>query len=548
MGTLVWFAHHLDAIAVLANLVLAAFLLVALWPSRSWPWPAAREGLLWCAVPLVLFAWRWPDLLPAWALNPDEAQMIANALKATVDPVPWRGFDPATSGPLNSDVLALPALVGAHIDFFSGRLIGLAMVALALLALYAAVRWSYDADVARVAVVPPVLFFAFAIDLDFVHYSSEHFPILLTTIGLACGAFLAGDRGGLRTRSAAAALGGMSVGCAPFAKLQAVPIAGVIGAFVVAALLTSPAARRTRPVELAAVVAGALAPAIVILGAVAVHGEWNDFLISYVYSAELYVQGATVTAAYFFGSSPIYAAFLGSAIIVVVAAGAAIVAVRGRIDSVPVASLASAVALLPASLFAIYEAHRSFPHYLLLSVVPIAWLLANLFGVAVGGLGSPVARGVAALAYAAAFVIPGVAVIRSQTNPYVAALPVTSQFPQNAVAAAIAPLAARGSRIVVWGWMPEYYVETGTIMATRDANSFYQYSAGPYRDYFRDRFMSDLDADPPVVVVDAVAPAQFSYTDEATQGIESFPRFAAYVRAHYALAADVSGVRIYARR
>jgi hypothetical protein len=66
-----------------------------------------------------------------------------------------------------------------------------------------------------------------------------------------------------------------------------------------------------------------------------------------------------------------------------------------------------------------------------------------------------------------------------------------------------------------------------------------------YREYFRKRFMSDLLAHPPPVIVDAVAPGAFLFNDRATQGIETFPRLEAFVREHYTQREEVAGVRIF---
>ena len=64
----------------------------------------------------VLLAWRWPFLLSADEYNPDESQLIAGALTLPLDPVPWRGVDGFTSGPLNFYPLLIPHLVGLPLD------------------------------------------------------------------------------------------------------------------------------------------------------------------------------------------------------------------------------------------------------------------------------------------------------------------------------------------------------------------------------------------------------------------------------------------------
>ena len=99
--------------------------------------------------------------------------------------------------------------------------------------------------------------------------------------------------------------------------------------------------------------------------------------------------------------------------------------------------------------------------------------------------------------------------------------------------------------MVVWGWRPEYYVKTKTIMATRDPGILALMAPSRYREYFRARFMSDIRAHPPPVFVDGVAPGAFTFNDRATQGIECFPLLEAFVREHYTMREEVAGVRIF---
>src|SRR5690242_9859080 len=61
---------------------------------------------------LILVAGRWPTLFLNEQLNHDESGLIAGALAFLHDPVPWRGADLTTSGPLNAYVLFVPAMLG----------------------------------------------------------------------------------------------------------------------------------------------------------------------------------------------------------------------------------------------------------------------------------------------------------------------------------------------------------------------------------------------------------------------------------------------------
>ena len=55
---------------------------------------------------------RWPSMRYDDSISVDEAQMLAQALTLSHYPIPWKFYDPTTSGPLNSAVLDLPRLIG----------------------------------------------------------------------------------------------------------------------------------------------------------------------------------------------------------------------------------------------------------------------------------------------------------------------------------------------------------------------------------------------------------------------------------------------------
>ena len=194
---------------------LTAFAVLAAFPPQRISRETAFEGTFLLSAWAALFACRWPIFLWPDPLNPDEGAFIACAMKARFDWIPWRGFDAGSSGPLNCDILALPALFGAHMGFFSARVTGLCLIAGAICTLYYTVKWIYGAGVARLSIVPPVLLFAFTKTADFVHYSSEHLSIFLTTAALAAAAYLARGMGSKGSRLIACVIGGLCLGSTP---------------------------------------------------------------------------------------------------------------------------------------------------------------------------------------------------------------------------------------------------------------------------------------------------------------------------------------------
>ena len=112
----------------------------------------------------------------------------------------------------------------------------------------------------------------------------------------------------------------------------------------------------------------------------------------------------------------------------------------------------SSILLLAASLFAIYHAHHAFYHYLLFSIIPVSFCVANVLGRmhrADRGMGyATLARGV----FAALFLFPiGFAALTSES-----AFSHRSMPPRRDEVLAIARYVKPGDRMAVWAWRPEF--------------------------------------------------------------------------------------------
>jgi hypothetical protein len=541
-----WFGAEPFHYYVIALAALFIFVALAIVPRNEIRDSSAFERAFLVMIGLVLYAWRWPVFFVPYALNPDEGIWVAGALKATVDPLPWRGFDSESSGPLSSNVLALPAIFGTHIDFFSARIIGVGLMIGTMCALYYALKWTYGAHVGRLAVFPPVVFLSLTIERDFIHFSSEHLPIFLIAVALAACIFLFNGHGSVSSRLTAAAAAGLSIGSVALAKLQALPIAVTLFALVAVAILS---VHYRLPDESGVIAITALAllcfVPLVILLTLWLTGELNDAIISYIRMALVYIPYSPTYIGwrFFFRLSKLYTTFLEYSLAVILIGSITMI---GRCFSwrAIYASAASALVLL-SSLYAIYQPHRYYAHYLLFSIVPLSYCVGNAMGLTRDAGFWKGREMLISLSYAALFLVPALSVAMAYPNPFVADLTYNSTHATSEPAKAIARYAAPGSRIVIWGWMPEYYVQTGTVMATRDAQTGPQIVPGPYQDYFRQRFMSDIRTHAPSVFVDAVAPDSYRFTERAAQGHEIFPALATFISEHYVLKEEVAGVRIY---
>lgn len=287
--------------------------------------------------------------------------------------------------------------------------------------------------------------------------------------------------------------------------------------------------------------ASLLAVPLAMLIALCATGGLADAIISYYRMAFVYVGlKPPVGVSFFFITAREYPAFLICSLAIMLT-GAIALFWRPSIPRIGLWASLSSILLFLASLFAVYKAHRPFPHYLLFTVIPVSFCVANVLGLMRQG-NLPMDRKVLPRAlFIACFLIPiSIIALNSPAGLDLKAFPPMSKEVQ-----AISRCVKAGDRMVVWGWNADYYVKTRTVMSTRDSGIWALVEPGPYREYFRERFMSDLRKEPPRVVVDSVAPGAFTYDNRATHGIETFPPLDAFVREHYLLREEVAGVRIF---
>ncbi len=239
----------------------------------------SSRALFFASIAAALAVCRFPLLL-AREFNPDESQFIVAAQKLFTDPLFFRSVDCGSTGPGNIFPLMIPAVAGFSPDYASSRVIGLILVFFSLYFLYRAFAEFGAEHMARVAIVPGVVFFSFLSNYEFVHYSSEHVPMLLTALALfACARLI---RRPERYGGVLAALGVLA-GLAFFSKMQSVPIVGAVGIVGLARVLRSEkAARFWRPCLF--YFAGAAALPAVNAAVCAATGVWDDFLEAYVMS------------------------------------------------------------------------------------------------------------------------------------------------------------------------------------------------------------------------------------------------------------------------
>ena len=479
-------------------------------------------------------------------LNPDESLMLAQALRYTRDFVPWRGVDGTSSGPLNSWYLLLPHLLGMPLYYKGAHWLAAVSWSASTMACWLAARTAFGARNALAGAAAMAAWLVCQQGNDFLQYSSEVLPALLLSLALV------GAAKGGRGYFAAAAL----LGLVPWSKLQAAPIGAVVGAWILARILWPPggsaAPRRPGRLRTASIVLGlSLLPTLILVGFVAHGGALGEMWRSYVV-ANLYYSGPFALRGFVSGLlEREWDWAIGPWSMGLLAIWGAGFALRRRWTRQPrllgVTSLAWIVFL--ASWFVCARPARGFKHYQLLLLPGLALLTAGtLDALDRDPSASP---GISKCAWVAIS-----AYLLLQLRPAITTMRLISLASDSPVTDAkivlykIETLAPGSEGILVWGWFPSLYVETGRPPPTRHAIAHFLYGGNPSREFLRSTYMLDLVAERPQVIVDT----HERILDRAfdSDPISDFPALDAYMRLHFAKVSRVNTstgpVDIYVRK
>jgi hypothetical protein len=240
-------------------------------------------------------------------------------------------------------------------------------------------------------------------------------------------------------------------------------------------------------------------------------------------------------------------------------------------------------ALLAGSAISLYTPHNTFPHYLFLWVIPIfatmGWLLMRqqplmkqvamkqvaMKQVAMNQVTSPetaaaepliqpltqpsslsmpmmpVIFGLLVLVVAGGSIFPSIKYIGYNFYAPQPAL----RLPEGNLIRSLSP---PNSSIVVWGWRPEIYLSAGLVPATRDTQMGRFWYANGVDDYYRQRFLRDIQRTPPGLFIDALDVSCCYLNDRSRQGFETIPAISSYVREHYVFVGTKYNERFYLRR
>ena len=523
--------------------VFGYFLATAVGLLACWKHIKQQELLFLIAAGLLIIIMRLPILVFNQEINPDESQMIAHALTLNQFPIYWQSVDGTTIGPLDNYLLLIPRFFGLPFDYTSARLMGLLCVLGSLGFFYLSLKNFFGNITARIGLLPALFLLTFTQDGDFVHYSSEQLPLLLLNVGLWLLSTLS-DNFSLKRLF----LLGFVLGMSPFAKIQVVPQAAVIGLFALVFTYQS----HHLPKKVGILIAGGLAFPLTVLLWAAVYDVLDDFWDFYVLGNLIYAGGSSLLDSFlripsFFAKSPDFLLFL---------TGIGLCALllfftrfwkqncaipfnfREHIFGFTMGGLL-------ASLYAATKSGNDFVHYLNFCIYPFALLGAFIIAKISH---SPKQIYLSALLIILPFFVSfGYKTIKHQPlNMYLSTA--DHRVPQSKVSQLILKHAHAGEQLVVWGWMCKYHVETQMPQGAAESHFERCIYQSTMRSKYYQGLLDDLKINQPKVFVDAVGPNCLWLNDRTTQAHEVFPELSALIRMNYTFVGEVQNTRVYTRK
>src|SRR5262245_31042102 len=180
----------------------------------------AEDLLYLLALALFLFAFRWPSLGLS-DLDGDESVAVSAALTRYLAPAFGLTLFTGSGGPLLSYPLALFGVLGLRIDYGASKLLSLLLLTATWALIYLALRTSTSGRIARVALLPVLVFLGHGNERWTLVYNSEHWINFLIAVMVYCLLRLAHQVGGERLNLVGV---GLAFGFIPLVKWQGLPM------------------------------------------------------------------------------------------------------------------------------------------------------------------------------------------------------------------------------------------------------------------------------------------------------------------------------------
>lgn len=503
-----------------------------------------KSKWLWILVGITAIV-RLPSILYNQVMNVDEAQTIAHALTLIRFPMPWKGIDFTTNGPLNAYVFYLPHWLGVPLDYVVSHLLLTILLGIISLSHFIIVRNTLGRDTAIASTVPLLAFFAWGQRDDFTHQASEFWCVAALAVALMffSKVWAFPDR----RKWYDWLLIGFFLGMVPFGKPQGVPPA-MIAALFIYIYIFGQEKGRSKTVALIMFTVGGMGLGLLFLFLVLWNDAWQDFY-------ELYIVANLNYAAKHAEGNALIPSFLwswgwnsGATLIFALTLVTCIWGIRQQ-KAIPKKQVWMGVMLLALTYggaYAVERAGRPFDHYLLLFLFPGLFLLLAWGLYQIRNYFYRAHWVFALLVLTTAFLLR---VNRHCFELWISALRESKVWvlEMSPISQYVKQWASEPTDcITVYGYYNEVYVETGLPSATRLVTVYQHSSIWP--ELYTPYYLSDLFSNRPVVFVDALdTPQDFrqTFVNRQDHGPEKIPELRQFLDENYQLVSIIDRSRIY---
>lgn len=476
------------------------------------------------------------EMISSWAfINPDEAELMAQARAALLSPIPFTTWTLGTTGPFWVLFLALLGALGYPLTIVAAHLLAAVLVALMGFSIFVLLRRSFGFATGLVLSVfwwlPVALVYPVGGSTNFGGLATELLPSLLVLLAALIPAQA------LEKHPALFLVVGVLCGLAIGAKYQVLPVAA---ALVIIRLFATPRPIRALLAPAALFVAGVIVPFALVLASMLFSpdsfqllGQNLAFLGTYAGAVDL---GGRVANTVHLLLQP----YLFAALLVLVRAG--MLSTR-RI-------LVLRIIVMLFAVFAVFAGGMAFGHYLIVLYAGLALALAlPLRPGAVlvpAGLWSRLAPVVGAL-FVVILLVFGLATGRTAiATPSAVA---ESLSPNSVIrSSALEKVCPEGSAVLVWGWAAELYVNYSWRNTVPFMNSLSMVSNEKIRDVNEPIIANAIGKSD--CVVDAVGAPFFGFGPDKSL-LSVYPQFSDTIGSDFAIArgvVDCDSCTVYIRK
>ncbi len=505
-------------------------------PLTSW---ARRNAIVVLGIAglLVVLLWLRGDvLLSSGSFNPDEAELLGEAKRALLSPIPYDTFTTSTHLLVWPYFLAALHLVGLPLSLPAAHLMSGLFYVLILSILWTVLVRRLSVWTAAIGVIGPALLLLSGVinaELvrDYMALSTELLPIALLTVAAATAFMGVSPRGGARLW-----ISTVIIGIAPWAKPSVGLLAlGLWGVIIASELRGQPPASWWKSKRVAICAVGVIAPTVVFTTVMLVGGTFGLFLSEPISTTFSYASAGSAEGAILPGVparlttlTPVLIGILPLVFVSGSRLRGSLILSRWHWHH----SRLAISALLGLTLLGVTSTVLSplaFPHYAILT-----WGGATIATICATGLATDAPLGVswglspperwgtiivAACACAALWPYAGTFAhgFRFASPASIMNSEITSPSEVDPGLRPLSEVCRPGSEVVAWGWSPEYYSYLNWTPASRYVISQWLRATNPRQTLYRDRFVAELQSRQPSCIVNFVGPSFFGgYGPEET--------------------------------